>query len=143
MRIPLSVLFAVTVGFLFNSCCDAQTNPSTQQLENWLRRFPNADANRDGKLSIEEANAFRKKLQTGRTKAQGSAGKPQGAPREFKVDPGWDLDHFPGHAVCYKSADEIKAIFENAVSGKQAAVVSFAKPETLFKLKSQGTTTRP
>ncbi len=129
MRSALSVLVAVTITLTFHCTCDAQRNPSAQQLQNWLKRFPDADANRDGKLSLEEANRFRKKLQSKQGKTRAAAGKPRGIQREFEVDPGWDLDHFPEHAVCYKSPDEIKAIFQQAVSGKQAPVVSFQKPQ--------------
>ena len=128
MKSPFLVLFAFIIGLTFHSTSEAQNNPSTRQLENWLKRFPDADANRDGKLSLEEANRYRKRLQATRGKTPAPAGKRQGAPRVFEVDPGWDLDRFPEHAVCYKSPAEIKAIYQNAVSGKQAAVVSFEKP---------------
>lgn len=129
MRRSLLVLFVSTILLAISSNCDAQNNPSTQQLEKWIKSFPDADTNRDGKLSIEEANAYRKNLQVARSKPKGSTDKRQGAPREFKVDPGWDLDRFPEHAVCYKSPGEIKVIFEHAVSGKQSAVVSYEKPK--------------
>jgi len=123
------VLAVVAVALTFAPTCEAQTKPSTRQLENWLKRFPDADTDRDGTLTIKEANAYHSQLQTQRRKQTDAAKKPQGAPREFAVDPGWDLDRFPEHAVCYHSADEIKAIFDKTVSGKQAAVVSYPKPE--------------
>jgi hypothetical protein len=129
MRTSLLVLFVLVFGSIFNSTCEAQRNPSAKQLGNWLKRFPAADGNQDGKLSIEEANAFLEKMQLGRSDKLDAAGKSQGAPREFEVDSGWDLDRFPEHAVCYQTPDEIKAIFEKSVSGKQAAVVSYDKPE--------------
>ena len=35
--------------------------PSERQLAKWLKQFPAADVNRDGKLTVEEATDFRKK----------------------------------------------------------------------------------
>ncbi len=69
-----------------------------RQLGNWLKRFPDADANGDGRLTIKEAQAYRQKMQSPKTK-----GDSRGAPRQFAVDPGWQADRFPDHAVCYKS----------------------------------------
>jgi acetyl esterase/lipase len=37
--------------------------PTPEQLEKYLQRFPESDANKDGKLTIEEARAFRAKQQ--------------------------------------------------------------------------------
>lgn len=101
--------------------------PSAAQLENWLKRFPAADANGDGKLTVEEALAYRQKLTGGPKPAPGKTAS-GGAPMEFAVDPGWDAERFPEHAVSYKSPEEIKAIYEKQVKGGQPAVVSFPKP---------------
>ncbi|MEX2214318.1 MAG: hypothetical protein WD768_09340 [Phycisphaeraceae bacterium] len=48
-----------------------------------------------------------------------------GLPAEPKIDPGWKTGKFPEHAICYKTPDEIAAIY-----GKLAkrAVTSFDKP---------------
>ncbi len=92
----------------------AFAEPSAEQLAKWLKRFPQADANQDGVLSVEEATRFRDQL-TGKDPRKG------GAPRAFDVDPGWDADTFPAHAACYRSPEEIKALF----GGK---VTSFPKP---------------
>lgn len=113
----------LAIGWVCPDAGNAQTAPSARQLENWLKRFPEADANKDGKLTLEEADAFRKQQQ-----ARRGGGRQRGAPREFQVDPGWDRDRFPEHAVCYKDKDEIRAIFEGVVGGKQKAVVSFDRP---------------
>jgi len=91
---------------------------SEAQLEKWLKRFPAADTNKDGKLTAKEANAFRKKFQSGRK---------GGIKKDFKVDPGWEKDRFPDHAVCYKSADEIAALYAEVTNGKN--VVSYEKPK--------------
>ncbi len=100
-------------------------SPSSKQLQNLLKRFPDADLNGDGKLTVEEARAYQKKLQGGRPRRGGKAGG--GAPREFKVDPGWDADRFPAHAVAYQSPEEIRALYAKQV-GAGRAVVSYDKP---------------
>lgn len=38
------------------------TEASPEQLRSWLKHYPAADANRDGQLTVEEAEAFRQKL---------------------------------------------------------------------------------
>ena len=79
---------------------------SEEQLVRLLKRFPAADANNDGKLTQEEALAYRNRLQgTGRQTRQ------RGVPTTFPVDPGWKKDRFPEHAVCYRTADEIMDLF--------------------------------
>jgi len=40
-----------------------QQTPSAQQLAKWLEQYPEADANDDGVLSVEEARAYRRKLE--------------------------------------------------------------------------------
>jgi len=50
------------------------TEASPEQLRSWLKQYPDADANRDGKLTVEEAEAYRQKL----VRQQASSG--QGAP---------------------------------------------------------------
>ncbi|MEZ5387719.1 MAG: hypothetical protein R3F13_19600, partial [Prosthecobacter sp.] len=102
-------------------------DPGAAQLEKWLKRFPAADANGDGKLTVEEALAYRAKM-TGGTKSAPGKTAGGGAPMEFAVDPGWDAERFPEHAVGYKSPEEIKAIYAKQVPGGQPAVVSFPKP---------------
>ncbi len=102
----------------------AQDAPSSRQLANWLRRFPEADANKDGTLSAAEASDFRKKIQSQRRNNQ----SPKGAPQTFKVDPGWDQPDFPQHAVCFKTPEEIKAIYQGLIKQGQPAVVSYDKP---------------
>ena len=107
------------LGIPLSSVCNGQWNPSALQLQQLLKKFPAADVNGDGKLTRDEAVAFRNK--------RSKSGKP-GIQRDFKVDPGWALNRFPEDAVCYKTPAEIKSTFEKATSGKQPAVVSFPKP---------------
>ena len=95
----------------------AEAQIADAQLAKWLKRFPQADMNKDGKLSIAEAEAFRKKMQRGGG----------GAPRTFTVDPGWKKDRFPDHAVCYKTPKEIEALYAKQTRGREP-VVSYEKP---------------
>tara|TARA_R110002096_G_scaffold173997_3_gene349563 strand:+ start:4499 stop:5692 length:1194 start_codon:yes stop_codon:yes gene_type:complete len=96
----------------FLTVVTAFAEPSAEQLAGWLKRFPDADTNGDGVLSMAEALDYRAKMQ--------KSGRKGGAPREFKVDPGWEAERFPDHAVSYRSPEEIREIF-----GK---VTSFPKP---------------
>ncbi|MCB1233780.1 MAG: hypothetical protein KDM91_01755 [Verrucomicrobiae bacterium] len=73
------------------------------QLAQWLERFPDADTDGDGKLSLAEADAYRKKL------GIGEPGKRGGAPKTFAVDPGWEGPEFPEKAVFRLSPEGIKA----------------------------------
>ncbi len=99
----------------------AQAAPPTEkQLALWLKQFPAADANRDGKLTVEEATDFRKKLR--------AAASRQGVKKTFKVDPGWDADRFPQHAVSYRTPEEIVAIYKENVRDNKPAVTSYEKP---------------
>jgi len=102
----------------------SQDTPSARQRADWLRSFPAADTNKDGTLTVDEANAFRKKVQAARR----SMGKSRGAPRSFPVDPGWDKSDFPKHAVSLKSPEEIKAVYQGLIDKNKPAVVSYEKP---------------
>jgi len=73
-RLPLLLTLAFSPT-LFS----AQPDISAEQLQQWLKRYPEADANHDGKLSPEEARAYRQKLAAERKgKSRGaSAALPQ------------------------------------------------------------------
>ena len=115
----LCLLFlAVGSGFVFGE-------PTERQLAQWLKRFPDADANGDGRLTAEEADAYRRKRQ--KSQRQPGSGR-SGAPREFKVDPGWQADRFPDHAVCYRSPKEIAAVYAKVQKGNRDPVTSYPKP---------------
>jgi hypothetical protein len=118
-RLPiLSLLFVlVSSGLVFGE-------PTEKQLVQWLKRFPDADSNGDGRLSIKEAQVFQQKLST-----QKKTGKTQrGAPRQFKVDPGWKAKRFPDHAVSYKSPKEIAEIYAKTQRGNRDPITSYKKP---------------
>jgi len=121
MKSRLSLLFLlICSGFVF-------AGSQEQKLARWLKKYPKADANGDGRLTVEEAMAYRQKLR-GRA-APGHSGTQRGVPREFEVDPGWDRDRFPDTAVCYRSPQEIKAIYAKTLRGNQKAVTSYPKPK--------------
>ena len=120
MKLKLLPLFLLFCGGSVSG------EPSAQQLDRWLKKFPDADSNRDGRLTADEARAYRQKLREKRSKNR--PGVQRGTPRQFKVDPGWEADKFPEHAVCYKSPEEIKAIYAEVLGGNGAAVTSFKKP---------------
>ncbi len=101
---------------------------TTEQLSEWLERFPEADANEDGTLTAKEAEAFRERIQKEReaTKTQTVPSR-GGAPRVFDVDPGWDEPDFPEHAVSNRSPEEIAAIYEEK-KDRGPAIMSYDKP---------------
>lgn len=43
----------------------AQDEAMKERLAQWLKRYPEADTNKDGTLSLEEATAFREKMRSG------------------------------------------------------------------------------
>ncbi len=126
MKVFLPVIAISILGLALSSECNGQAAPAAKQLQELLKKFPAADANGDGKLTRDEAIAYRDKV-SGNRNTNGRTNKP-GITREFKVDPGWELERFPEHAVCYKTPAEITATFEEVTSGRQPTVVSYPKP---------------
>lgn len=94
-----------------------------KQLQQWLKRFPKADANGDGRLTAEEADAFRR-----RSKRDAAPRRSRGVVRDFQVDPGWDAEKFPAHAVCYRTPKEIAEVLAGVGAGGRDQVVSYPKP---------------
>ncbi len=99
--------------------------PSQQQLARWLTRFPDADTNRDGRLTAQEANTYWQKLKARKQKNQSGRRVQGGVRRDFHVDPGWNAGKFPDHAVCYRTPAEIKTIYAALVKPDQDAVTSY------------------
>lgn len=116
----------VLIALLFSPSIRAESKYTTEQLSKWLDRFPQADANRDGVLTSEEADQYRKSVLKG-SKAKGKTGG--GAPRTFSVDPRWENSDFPETAVFRKSPEEIASIYQEVVGAGKKAVVSYEKPE--------------
>lgn len=50
------------------------TKASPEQLGSWLKQYPDADANRDGSLTVEEAEAYRQKLVQRQAQESGTSG---------------------------------------------------------------------
>jgi acetyl esterase/lipase/lysophospholipase L1-like esterase len=61
-RMSLPFLVAVVLYTGFTSSSHAQTDNKQQKLESLLKRYPDADANKDGKLSEVEARQYATKL---------------------------------------------------------------------------------
>jgi hypothetical protein len=119
--IPVLFLF-LGGGFVF-------AQPSEQQLARWLKLFPEADANGDGRLTLEEAKAFQRERQESRqTINPDDIRIGYGAPPEPKIDPGWNAERFPDHAVCYRSPQEIAEIYAEIVGGNRKPITSYTKP---------------
>jgi hypothetical protein len=121
MRTQASLLALLLVIF-GGGVADGQV--SEKQLGRLLERFPKADANRDGRLTANEAKAYREKMLQS---ADGSERR-SGTPRTFNVDPGWQAERFPEHAVCYMSPNEIAALFAATPRGNLKSIISYPKP---------------
>jgi len=106
----MAILVALAVALFIPGRATAQY--SEQQLAGWLKQFPEADTDRDGRLTVKEANAYRTKLK----KQSKTNGKQRGAPREFSVDPRWKDATFPADAMCYRSPDEIAKAYGSVTS---------------------------
>ncbi len=123
--LTLALLLAGSV-----TLASAQSEPSAAQLEKWRLRFPEADANKDGQLTAEEAQLYQRKIRDNRKSGSGGGSLQGGAPRQFEVDPGWDAERFPDHAVSYLSPEKIREIYEQSPGRQGPVVASFEKPES-------------
>ncbi|MCF7974075.1 MAG: hypothetical protein K9N55_09695 [Phycisphaerae bacterium] len=103
---------------------------SEAQLSRWLRRFPVADTNGDGKLTIEEARAFMASRRGGTDR--------QGPPTEFRVDPGWSEARFPDHAVCYMTPAEIQALYRKVFPEDLQPVFQVPRPAKALRIVGTG-----
>lgn len=113
------------------STLHAQANQlSEEQLQRWLKRFPEADADGDGVLTVEEAADYREAAASQRNTAGNQ--RPDASTRELNFDPGWELDRFPESAVSYRTPAEILSIYEKGPKGRpgpgQETALSFPKP---------------
>ena len=96
-------IYLLLLGLLGTGSLQAQ-QPTEKQLANWLKRFPAADTDKDGKLSLKEAKAFQNQIQDKQRRQRG-------APHNFTADPAWaKAPEFPKHALMYKSAAELKEL---------------------------------
>ena len=123
---PLILLLVVLALAMTAPFSNAQSRQLFEtQLSRLLKRFPQADANGDGKLTQEEFDAARKKFQQ-TTRGKGS---PDATEQRMPVfDPGWEKENFPPHAVSLKTPEEIMAIYKSRQKARSAAAISFPKP---------------
>jgi hypothetical protein len=106
--------------------------PTERQLAQILERFPQADADGDGKLSAEEIEAVRQQFRQSRQRntRPAAAAQPIQAP-----DSGWDKDEFPPHAVSLMTPDEIMAIYK---SGPEVRTYAEARDAMSFPEPADG-----
>ena len=109
-------LMTVCVVLFSTTSMLAADPPSAQQLAKWLKRFPKADANGDGKLTAQEAAAYWKSRRS------------TGVVKTIRVDPGWNKERFPDHAVCYKNPDQIAAVLREVLK-QPVKLASYPKPD--------------
>jgi hypothetical protein len=70
-----STFLVLLTAFVFSAVDTvAQREVTPEQLQQLLKRFPDADANKDGKLMVEEARAYRQKM-TGKRGGKAETGK--------------------------------------------------------------------
>lgn len=69
---------------------NSRREPSAAQLENFLKRFPESDLNKDGKLTMEEVREYRQKSQPERPDARSRGGAQRLAPTHANVAYGED-----------------------------------------------------
>ena len=125
--ILLFVILALLATAPFSNAQAQQ--PSEERLAQILKRFPQADTDKDGKLTAKEFEAARKQF---RQSGQGKARPAAAAKTALGFDPGWEKDEFPPHAVSLKTPEEIMAIYKRGAAGRTYAeaadAMSFPKP---------------
>ncbi len=74
---------------------------------------------------MQEAQAYRQSLR----KVDSKTGKRRGGvAHQFQVDPGWQAERFPDQAICYRTPDEIAAVYARVLGGKGKPVTSYPRP---------------
>ena len=69
MKTPATVLLGAILLFAAAPVFAVEGQLTPQQIEKLLKRFPDADLNKDGNLTLDEFREFRRKMRTGGTKA--------------------------------------------------------------------------
>lgn len=90
MKRPITILhFVLLVAFGLPAATGAQlSNLTPEELQRLLQRYPAADANRDGILTVPEAQAYHAKLRG----AKAEAPRPQRAPAPTMADVSYGAD---------------------------------------------------
>lgn len=92
MKIPIlaPALLSLAVAFLSPVVHAEETADAKReaQLKKWLQRFPEADTNQDGTLTMEEARAFRQTMTSDRENAKAKAKANRLAPTHADVSYG-------------------------------------------------------
>ena len=112
--ILLFVILALMAVAPFSNAQQRQL--SEEQLSKLLKRFPDADANGDGKLTQAEFIAARQQFRQSRKGKNRPAAVTQ---KRLEIDPGWEKDEFPKHAVSLKTPEEIMAIYKKGPAGQR------------------------
>lgn len=100
------------------------------QSEGQLHRFPAADTDGNGVLTVKESKAFMAFRKRGNNA--------QGPPSEFTVDPGWGEARFPGSAVCYLTPQEIQAAYHEAFPKDRQPVFSVPRLAKAMRIVGTG-----
>jgi len=108
--------------------------PTADQLARLLKTYPAADTSSDGILTLAEATAYRAQV----IKAKKGSSKKSNASKTFSVDPGWDADRFPEHAIAYMTPAQIKEVYAKHLKKKDSPVTSYPK-QTNGALRIVGT----
>ena len=122
MRSGIAVFTSLLLGVALTSVSHAFPPPTEEQLAQWLKRFPEADSNGDGKLSSKEAATYRDQLLQSRKSTR------PGAPQKPNVDARWEKKAFPENAVSLKTPEQIKELYATMTSGRPA-VTSHPRPK--------------
>jgi acetyl esterase/lipase len=94
LRLFAALSIAVAVTGLVSAADDPQTTkpkgrvPSEEQLQDLLKRYPGADANKDGKLTAEEARNYRATVEAQRNRKQRPADADRPKPTKADVSYG-------------------------------------------------------
>lgn len=100
----LTFLFLILLSFLPVA---GQESAESKQLAKWLEKFPEADTNKDGTLTKEEAVAYRETKKSNRPRPEGSKKENVIAPTHRDVSYGDHMRHVLDVWIPAESADDL------------------------------------
>ena len=116
--LPLCLLCAT---FSSNTATAAPTSENNDRLRKALERFPEADANKDGVLTLQEATAFRGKVRAGKGESQQGRHRSQKSPVTVSgsaIKPGTEVEGlnglYMGHSFFRPSAHALLEIIPDS-----------------------------